>query len=149
MAAIGNRSLDMAPHGVFPCRGDDRWIALAVADDLAWRALLGVAGGPERLAEARFATLRGRLEHQDALDAALAEWTSAQASGAVLALVNFPAHAQPGHVPQAMLDKLGWSYTLSLLGLYLVALVLLCGYNISRASHTAALKTLAERRGSA
>ncbi|MDA0365878.1 MAG: CoA transferase, partial [Chloroflexi bacterium] len=31
--ALGNRSRDVAPHGVYPCAGADAWIALAVVDD--------------------------------------------------------------------------------------------------------------------
>ncbi len=30
---IGNRDSAMAPHGVFPVKGDDRWIAVAIASD--------------------------------------------------------------------------------------------------------------------
>lgn len=30
-----------APHGVFPCKGDDRWVAVTVSDDAAWLALCG------------------------------------------------------------------------------------------------------------
>jgi benzylsuccinate CoA-transferase BbsF subunit len=41
----GNRDPRMAPHGVYPVRGEDRWIAIAVADDAQWRALCGVLGG--------------------------------------------------------------------------------------------------------
>lgn len=74
-AAMGNRSLDMAPHGVFPCQGEDRWIAIAAADDAAWRALRGMPGVPERLQAAAFETLEGRLADQDGLEAALADWT--------------------------------------------------------------------------
>src|SRR5256885_964584 len=28
-----------APHGVYPCIGDDRWVAIAVFDDAEWRSL--------------------------------------------------------------------------------------------------------------
>jgi crotonobetainyl-CoA:carnitine CoA-transferase CaiB-like acyl-CoA transferase len=38
----GNRDPRMAPHGVYPVRGQDRWIAIAVADDEQWRALCKV-----------------------------------------------------------------------------------------------------------
>lgn len=75
--ALGNRSADMSPHGVFPCQGEDRWIAIAVPDDRAWRALCEVAGCPDALKDPRFATLEGRLLHQDILDASLAEWSRA------------------------------------------------------------------------
>jgi benzylsuccinate CoA-transferase BbsF subunit len=66
----------MAPHGVYPCAGDDRWIALVGAEEAAWAGLLSVAGDEEpSLLDPRFATLRGRLECQDELDAAIAGWT--------------------------------------------------------------------------
>ena len=41
----GNRDPLMAPHGVYPVRGEDRWIAIAVADDEQWTALCEVLDG--------------------------------------------------------------------------------------------------------
>jgi benzylsuccinate CoA-transferase BbsF subunit len=44
---VGNRSARYAPHGSYRCRdvaGRERWIALAVADDAQWHALLRVLG---------------------------------------------------------------------------------------------------------
>jgi len=35
----GNRHPQAAPHAVFPCRGEDRWCAIAVLTDDHWRAL--------------------------------------------------------------------------------------------------------------
>ena len=37
-----NRDPRMAPHGVYPVRGEDRWIAIAVGDNEQWRALCQV-----------------------------------------------------------------------------------------------------------
>lgn len=68
---MGNRHPAMAPHGMYPCRGEDRWIAIAVGSDEEWRALAGVM----RLDDSRFETGAGRLEHQDELDEVLAAWT--------------------------------------------------------------------------
>ncbi len=42
---LGNRHPAMAPHGVYRCRGEDNWVALACADDATWQALCGVVGG--------------------------------------------------------------------------------------------------------
>lgn len=67
---------DAAPHGVYPCRGEDRWIAIAVFDDAEWRALVSVMGGPAWAAEARFATQGARFANQDALDALVGAWTA-------------------------------------------------------------------------
>src|SRR5436309_14815777 len=35
----GNRSARAAPHGVFRCAGEDRWIAIAVWSDEEWSTL--------------------------------------------------------------------------------------------------------------
>ena len=51
---IGNRHprAAAAPHGVFPCAGEDRWIAIAVTSNEAWRALVGAMGDPVFLSTA-------------------------------------------------------------------------------------------------
>lgn len=67
-------------------------------------------------------------------------------SGALLVFVNFPAHAQPHHVAQSVLNRLALTYSIGLLVLYSAAMLLLASYSITRASHAAALHTLAQRR---
>ncbi|GAB4337879.1 MAG: CaiB/BaiF CoA-transferase family protein [Dehalococcoidia bacterium] len=64
----------MAPHGIYPAQGDDEWVAIACRSDEEWRAMAGVVGEPWAAA-ARFARLRGRLDHEDELDARVAGWT--------------------------------------------------------------------------
>jgi crotonobetainyl-CoA:carnitine CoA-transferase CaiB-like acyl-CoA transferase len=63
------------PHGVYPCRGDDRWVAIAVFDEAEWRALVEALGEPAWSQDPRFATQDQRFAHQDELDAHLAAWT--------------------------------------------------------------------------
>jgi GPH family glycoside/pentoside/hexuronide:cation symporter len=67
-------------------------------------------------------------------------------SGALLVFVNFPAHARPHHVAQAVLNRLALTYSVGLLALYSIAMLLLASYSITRASHATALETLAQRR---
>src|SRR5688572_18829835 len=76
----GNRSphKPAAPHGVYPCAGEDRWLAIACFTEEEWRTLTGVAGHPEWGTDRRFADLPGRLAHQDALDALVGGWTQSQ-----------------------------------------------------------------------
>jgi len=73
----GNRSPNKpaAPHGVYPCAGKDRWIAIACFSDAEWQALCKVANNSDWARDDRFANLSGRLSHQDALDAAIGSWT--------------------------------------------------------------------------
>lgn len=65
-----------APHGVFPCRGDDRWISIAVTTEAEWQALMRALGHPEWLKVDEFATAAHRIKHIDALHALLGEWTA-------------------------------------------------------------------------
>ena len=73
----GNRDPGAAPHGVYPCAGDDRWLALACATEEQWRSLLDLAepeGGP--LHGDAFATLLLRKSNEDELDRIVAGWTA-------------------------------------------------------------------------
>ena len=70
----GNRHPSFAPHGIYPCADADDWIAIAVETEDQWRALCSIADRPAWLD--RFAG--DRKAEEDALDAAVAEWTATQ-----------------------------------------------------------------------
>jgi benzylsuccinate CoA-transferase BbsF subunit len=71
----GNRSREAAPHGVYPCRGKDRWCAIAVFTDAAWRGLKNALGNPAWAGEEKYDTLSGRIENSDELDRHISAWT--------------------------------------------------------------------------
>ena len=73
---LGNSHFDMAPHGIYRTSGHDAWLTLVVADQAQWRALLRVAQGQAWTTDARFETMRGRLDHADVLDAQISAWTA-------------------------------------------------------------------------
>ncbi len=97
---MGNRSPNATPHGVYPCRGEDRWCAISVHGDEEWTRLKMVLGEPD-WADSRFDTLLGRKANEDELDERLAEWTRdftpwevmgrLQAAGVHSSAVNNPA----------------------------------------------------------
>jgi benzylsuccinate CoA-transferase BbsF subunit len=64
-----------APHGVFPCAGDDRWVSIAVVDDAEWRELVRAMGGPAWADDPALATARGRAARSDDLHERVAAWT--------------------------------------------------------------------------
>ncbi len=72
----GNRVPQMAPHGVFRCRGDERWVAIAVRHDDDWRRFADLMGLPALATDARFATLAARKHNEDALEAIVGTWTA-------------------------------------------------------------------------
>jgi benzylsuccinate CoA-transferase BbsF subunit len=65
-----------APHGVFPCGGDDRWIAIAVLADEEWLGLVEAMGRPEWALASGLATASGRIAAIDAIHERIAEWTA-------------------------------------------------------------------------
>lgn len=73
----GNRDPGAAPHGVYPCQGEDRWIAIACFSDDEWHALCQVmsSAGTNRASQNNFDTLLGRKAAEDQLDDLMAEWT--------------------------------------------------------------------------
>jgi len=72
---VGNQQIAGAPHGVYPARGNDCWIAISAPGETAWRTLLQVLEDPALSQDARFATATARWEHRGPLDAALARIT--------------------------------------------------------------------------
>ncbi len=73
---IGNQDIVMSPHGCYPCRGDDRWITIAVATDEEWQAVCRVLGQNGWAADPRFEDSLSRWKNRDELDALIGTVTS-------------------------------------------------------------------------
>lgn len=72
----GNDHPWMAPHNVYPCRGTDSWVAIAVENDAQWAALCDVLGRPELKSDVRFAGQLQRWRNRNEADGYIAEYTS-------------------------------------------------------------------------
>ena len=81
---IGNRHASMAPHGCYPCLGEDQWVTIAVRDDADWQAFCHVISRPDLAAEDSLSTAALRLARQDELDAITSRWTSELSSYEVM-----------------------------------------------------------------
>jgi benzylsuccinate CoA-transferase BbsF subunit len=64
---MGNEDPVMAPHGCYPCKGDERWIVIAVSTDEEWEALCKVLNRPEWLEDNRFRDGQGRWQRRKEL----------------------------------------------------------------------------------
>ena len=73
--SLGNRHPAAAPHGCYRCKGEDRWCAIAVFNDIEWQAFCSAIGNPTWAEDARFATVLGRVEYSDELDRLVETWT--------------------------------------------------------------------------
>jgi len=72
----GNRNPNAAPHGAYPCRGEDRWCVIAVFTDDEWQSFCRVANHIDWATDARFSTLAARKQNEDELDRLVGEWTA-------------------------------------------------------------------------
>jgi len=77
---VGNASQETpgAPHGVYRCAGQERWLAVAVFTDEEWRRFALALGDPPWTGEERFATRDRRVRHTADLDRLVAEWAQTQ-----------------------------------------------------------------------
>lgn len=77
-----------APHGVFPCTGDDRWISIAVMDDEEWAGLVAATDNAQWATDERFSSTAGRLADIDDLHEKVAAWTAPQRDYELTALLQ-------------------------------------------------------------
>jgi benzylsuccinate CoA-transferase BbsF subunit len=75
---LGTSHLWKAPHNIYPCAGDDRHIAITVANDTEWAQLTKAMGAPAWAQDQRYDSVQSRSEHRHELDAKIGEWTAAQ-----------------------------------------------------------------------
>ena len=86
-ARRGNRSTTFAPQGVYPCRGDDAWVAVTVQSDRAWEALAALIADPS-LAGSALGSVAERQRRHDAIDAAITAWTRSRDAHEATALLQ-------------------------------------------------------------
>ena len=82
-----------APYNIYPCQGDDRWIAMTVSTDDEWQRLRALMGEPPWAMDSRFDTVTGRWEHRGELDEHMGQWTATHDSEALTHLLQ--AHGVP------------------------------------------------------
>jgi benzylsuccinate CoA-transferase BbsF subunit len=73
-----------APHGAYPCLGEDRWSVIAVFSDDEWKILVEIMGEPAWAKDTRFDTFMGRKRHEGELDKRIGEWTSKRSAQEVM-----------------------------------------------------------------
>ena len=71
----GNGDDVMAPHGCYPCQGENRWVTIAVSTDAEWQAFCKAIDSPEWCGDSRFADAQGRRQNHDELDRLISGWT--------------------------------------------------------------------------
>jgi crotonobetainyl-CoA:carnitine CoA-transferase CaiB-like acyl-CoA transferase len=83
----GNHDALWAPHAVYRCAGEDRWVSIVVAGDDEWRALTA-AVDPGLARDDRFATAALRKENEEALDATIGAWCATRTPEEITTLLQ-------------------------------------------------------------
>ena len=72
---MGNSCSRACPHGVYPCRGDDKWCTIAVFDNEQWAELCRIMEKPEWIKDPRFSTLSTRKDNEERINNRIGDWT--------------------------------------------------------------------------
>jgi benzylsuccinate CoA-transferase BbsF subunit len=84
----GNSCSYAAPHGVYRCKGDDRWCSIAVFDDKEWNSFCDVLGRPPWTDSPDFSTLLARKENESKLNFLVEKWTMHHEAEEVMTLMQ-------------------------------------------------------------
>jgi crotonobetainyl-CoA:carnitine CoA-transferase CaiB-like acyl-CoA transferase len=87
-ARNANADISMAPHGNYPCDGDDSWVAISVRNDGEWVRLCQVMELPGMANDPNYATAAGRVQSASQLDVIVAKWTLTRTAVGVTELLQ-------------------------------------------------------------
>ena len=71
----GNKDRNYVPHGVYKCKGKDRWIAIAVTEDNQWQNLCKIINREDLITNDRFSSNESRLLIEDEVNSIISQWT--------------------------------------------------------------------------
>ena len=90
---MGNRHATFEPQNVYPCLGDDKWVAISVRSDEEWIGLCRAIGQPNLAQDARFDSASARRSNRTEVDQIISQWT--QGRDHYQAMHIFQAHGVP------------------------------------------------------
>ena len=97
----GNRDPNMAPHGIFPCSGNNKWVAIAVSNQAEWEQFCRALKKEEWIIDERFESFETRKTNEDDLEKLITEWTVQHAVEEIVKLL------QGAGVPSGMVAYTG------------------------------------------
>jgi benzylsuccinate CoA-transferase BbsF subunit len=98
----GNSSPHAAPHGVYRCKGTNRWCAIAVYTEDEWQSLVVALGNPAWADGERFNTFEGRKANEQELEHHIEQWTIELAPHEVMQRLQ--SHGVPAVAVQTIED---------------------------------------------
>ena len=69
----GNKDRNYVPHGVYKCKGKDRWIAIAVTKDNQWQDLCKIMNREDLISNDNFSSNESRLLIEDEVNSIISQ----------------------------------------------------------------------------
>jgi crotonobetainyl-CoA:carnitine CoA-transferase CaiB-like acyl-CoA transferase len=101
----GNKLPYASPHGVFQCKGNDRWVSISVMDEEQWQKFCKIMDNPALATNSKYATLAERKKNEEELEKLVNTWTSSRTSEEVEQLL------QKAGIPANVVEKPSDIYT--------------------------------------
>lgn len=103
--AEGNHCDYAAPHNSYRCKGNDRWVAIAVFNDKEWESFCNVIGNPDWTKNPKYTTLLARKENEEELDRLITDWTTTKTAEEITTLMQTAGvRAGTTQTPEDILD---------------------------------------------
>ena len=105
LSRAANRGPSAAPQNLYRTAdadergGNDSWVAIAVATDAQWAAMVRALGGPEWAIAPELSTAHGRAEQHDRIDDELSDWCQGRGADEIIELL-WPAGVPVARVQQ-------------------------------------------------
>ena len=79
----GNKSEHYSPHGAFPTRGEDQWIALSITNEKTWKTLAEIINNPI-LSSEDYHIFENRKKDEILIDAHISDWFASKEAEEVM-----------------------------------------------------------------
>ena len=86
--SVGNANPMMAVHQNYPCKGEDKWVSIAILTEEEWDGFCKAIGQPDWTGKAEFADSYKRSLNRKALDRLIAQWTADKTASEVMEVLQ-------------------------------------------------------------
>lgn len=74
-SCVGNTNSLMPVHNNYRCKGEDKWVSIAILTEAEWDCFCSALGDPDWVREEAFADRHRRGQNRERLDRLITEWT--------------------------------------------------------------------------
>jgi benzylsuccinate CoA-transferase BbsF subunit len=84
----GNQHPYLAPHGIYPCEGDEQWISIAIETNEEWITLCEVMNRKDLATAPTLKNYAGRAQYRKEINSKISDWTRNQTKYQIMELLQ-------------------------------------------------------------